>query len=170
MTNITDYMATLGARISAGKTDCGVSLKDHGGGLFQDIDIAELRSKLNEAIHIAVAHYTECTARAGVEFTRSQIMEVSFRVVIYILIHRDIERRVSHQPRLLCIENADLRSAVAKYLCWIYCESTFPSDYALRAAALAEMSVDQFRQYEHDHRPFMREMGLLHTTHLSPNL
>jgi hypothetical protein len=161
MTDIPDYVETLGARIRVGKTDCGVSLKNHGGALFQDIEIAELRSRLNEAIHFAVAHYTECTARAGVEFPRSQIMEVSYRIVIYILVHRDIERRAAHQPRLLYIENADLRSAVAKYLCWIYCESTFPSDYALFAVALSEMSLDQFRQYEYDHRPLMRDMGSL---------
>jgi hypothetical protein len=36
----------------------------------------------------------------------------------------------------------------AKNLCWIYCESTFPYDYAIRAAALAEFNLDQFRQYE----------------------
>lgn len=158
---MTDYVETLGVRISADKTDCGVSLQDHGGALFQDIEIAELRSRLNEAIHVAVEHYTGCMARAGVEFSRSQIMEVAYRVVIYILIHRDIERRASHQPRLLGIENADLRSAVAKCLCWIYCESRFPSDYALRTAALAELSRDQFAQYKQDYRPLMRDMGSL---------
>src|ERR1700761_2149815 len=98
---MTDYVETLGVRISVDKTDCGVSLQDHGGALFQDIEIAELRARLNEAIHVAVEHYTGCMARAGVEFSRSQIMEVAYRVVIYILIHRDIERRASHQPRLL---------------------------------------------------------------------
>jgi len=34
-------------------------------------------------------------------------------------------------------------------------------DYAIHAAALAEMSLDQFRQYEHDHRPLVRDMGLI---------
>ena len=161
MTDIPDYMETLGARIREGGPGCGISLKDHGGALFHDIEIAELRSRLNDAMHIAVAHYTECIARASVEFTPSQIMEVSYRVVNNILIHRDIDRRAAHQPRLLRIEGTDLRTAVARNLCWIYCESTFPDDYAIRAAALAEMSLDQFRQYEHDNRPLMRDMGLI---------
>jgi hypothetical protein len=161
MTELPDYLETLGARIRAGGTGCGISLKDHGGALFQEIDIAELRSRLNEAMHLTVTHYTDCIARAGVEFTRSQLMEVSFRVVIYILIHRDIDRRAAHLPRLLSIESADLRSAVAKNLYWIYCESKFPTDCVFRAAALAEVSLDQFRQYEHDRSPLMRDMGLL---------
>ena len=161
MTDIPDYMETLGAEIRAGEAGCGISLKDHGGALFQDIEIAELRSRLNDAMHLAVAHYTECIARAGVEFTSRQTMEVSYRVVQYILIHRDIDRRAAHLPRLLRMESADLRSVAAKNLCWVYCEFTFPDDYAIRAAALAELSLDQFRQYERDHRPLMRDMGLL---------
>jgi hypothetical protein len=161
MTDIPDYMETLGVRICAGTQGCGISLKDHGGAVFQDIETAELRSKLNEAMHAAVVHYAECIARAGAELTRSQIMEVSFRVVLYILIHRDIDRQASRQPRLLSIEGAELRGAVAKTLCWVYCESKFPAAYAVRAAALAEMSLDQFKQYERDRRPLMRDMGLL---------
>jgi hypothetical protein len=161
MTEIPDYIETLGARIRAGERGCGISLKDHGGALFQDIEIAELRSRLNEAMHLAVSHYTECLAKAGVELTRAQIMEVSFRVVLYILIHRDIDRRASNLPRLLSIESADLRSAAARSRCWIYCESKFPAQYELPAAALAEMTLDQFKQYEHDHRPLMRDLGLL---------
>jgi hypothetical protein len=77
------------------------------------------------------------------------------------LIHRDIDRQASRQPRLLSIEGAELRGAVAKTLCWVYCESKFPAAYAVRAAALAEMSLDQFKQYERDRRPLMRDMGLL---------
>jgi hypothetical protein len=37
----------------------------------------ELRS-FGREMHLAVVHYTECISRAGVEFTRSQIMEVYF--------------------------------------------------------------------------------------------
>jgi hypothetical protein len=37
----------------------------------------------------------------------------------------------------------------------------FPSDYQPRTAALVEMSLDQFREYEIDRRPLMLDMGLL---------
>jgi hypothetical protein len=161
MMEIPDYIKTLGVRLRVGAERCGVSLKDHGGALFQDIQIAELRSRINEAMHVAVAHYSECIARAGVELTRVQIMEVSFRVAIYILAHYDMDRQASQQPRNLSIEIADLRSAAAKTRCWIYCKSMFPSDYQPRPAALVEMSLDQFREYEIDRRPLMLDMGLL---------
>jgi hypothetical protein len=78
MTEPQDYLETLGARIRAGGTGCGIRLKDHGGALFQDIDIAELRSRLNEAMHFTVTHYTDCIARAGVEFTRSPRISAGF--------------------------------------------------------------------------------------------
>jgi hypothetical protein len=166
MTDIPDYIETLGVRFRFGAQGCGVSLTDHdgefhGGGLFQDIELSELRSKLNEATHIAAMHYTECIAQAGAELTRSQIMAVSFRVIIYILVHRNMDKRASRQPGGLSIDIADLRSAVARTRCWIYCESKFPSDYQFRTAALMEMSLGQFQKYELDHRPLMLDLGLL---------
>jgi hypothetical protein len=63
MTDIPDYMETLGVRIRASALGCGISLKDQCGALFRDIDIAELRSRLNEAMHVAAAHYTERTSQ-----------------------------------------------------------------------------------------------------------
>jgi len=86
---------------------------------------------------------------------------VAFRVVIDMLAHRDIEQRASRQPRELSIDSADLRSAAARTRCWIYCESTFPSDYEPHTAALMDMSLDEFRTYEIEHRPVMVDMGLL---------
>lgn len=167
MTEIPDYVEIVGAIIRVGKAGCGISLKDpgeglfHGGALFEGIDVAELRAKVNEAMHVAAAHFTECVTRADVEFTRRQILELSFRVVVYILIHRHIDGRGLGQPRSLAIKAADLRSGTARDLCWIYCETKFPDDYASRVAALAEMSLDQFQQYEYQHRPTMVDMGML---------
>lgn len=166
MTNRSDHIEILGAEIRVRKQRCGTSLKEangtlHIGALFEDIESAELRSKVNEAMHVAVAHYTEALARAGAELTPWQIMVLSFRVVIYILFRKDMARQASNQPRSLAIQRADLRNAAAKNLCWVYCESTFPTDYARRVAALTETSLDEFKKYEQNRRPLMQDMGML---------
>jgi len=161
MSDTPDYVEILGASVRAGKPGCGISLREHGGAIFQDIGAAQLRSKVNEAIQVAVGHFTECAARAGVEFTPSQILELSYRVVLTVLHRRDRERLESGQPRSLSLGSADLCSALAKNVCWIYCETKFPTDYARHVAALGGMSVDEFRQYENDRRPLMQDMGLL---------
>jgi len=161
MTDIPDYVEALGAIIRTGTQGCGISLKEHGGALFPEIESSELRSKFNKAMHVAVAHYTDCIAKARIELEHSLLVEVSFRVVLYSLHRHHVSRRAAHERRCLSIERADLHGSAAKDLCWIYCESQFPGDYARYAAALAEMSIEQFRHYERSLRPLLREMGML---------
>jgi hypothetical protein len=110
-------------------------------------------------MHVAIKHFNESATRAGVEFTSMEIMEVSFRIVIYVLSHRD--RRAPHRASDLSLETADLLGEPARSLCSIYCESMFPTDYARRTASLTGMSLDAFGQYERDRRPEMLEKGLL---------
>lgn len=157
MTDSLDYVKTLGAVIRTGEAGSGISLRGHGGAIFPEIDVAELRSRFNEAMHVAVTYYAACVADGGVEFTTSQTMEVSFRVVLWCLHRR--ERAVP--PRPLCLERTDLMGTDARDLCWVYCETTFPADYVRYAAALAEMSIDQFKQYERERRPLLLDMGML---------
>jgi hypothetical protein len=167
MNEIPDYMEILGARFRSSELGCGVSLRNrgdtviHGGALFKGIDRFELRSRLNEAMHVSVEHYTGCASRAGVAFTSMEIMEVSFRVVLYILGHRDIGGLTSHQGCDFSFATAHLLNEPARSICWVYCETMFPTDYACRTAGLTEMSLDAFGQYEQDRRPEMREKGLL---------
>jgi hypothetical protein len=151
MTDTPDYLERLGATVRANETGCGISHKRQGGayptgGWFPEVRIAELRSSFNQAMHVAVAYYTECVAKAGVKLTPAQIMEVSFRVVVSALAARwALLRR-------LYFEIADLRTARAEHSCWIYCEMKFGAHYVHYAGALMDMSLEQFRQYERKYR------------------
>src|ERR1700722_12303775 len=98
MTDFPDYVETLGAVIRTGKAGCGISLLGHGGAVFPEIEIAELRSRFNEAMHVVVGYYTACMANASIELRPSQIVEVSYRVVTYRL-HR---RARAAPPHPLC--------------------------------------------------------------------
>jgi hypothetical protein len=160
MATMPDYIERLGAEIQESDSGCAICLEGRSGAFFPELRISELRSAFNKAMHVAVARYTECAARAGVEFTPSQILEVSFRVVAYCLRHGEA-RRQSNPPRALTIDSADLHGAAARTLCWFYCDSTFGADYMRYAAALMDMSVDEFRQYDRERRPAMRDLGLL---------
>lgn len=163
-----DYIETLGVRFRTSEIGCGISLRNrndsvlHGGALFEDVAPEELRSRFNEAMQMAVEHYTSCAGQAGVKFTPLEIMEISFRVVLYVLFHRYIDSRASGVETLdWSFKPADLVGGVANSLCWVYCETIFPTDYARCTAGLTGMSLDAFKQYEKAHRPLMQESGLL---------
>ena len=151
MTETPDYLERLGATVRAIETGCGISLKSRGdasptGGWFPEARIAELHSSLNQAMHVAVAHYTDCVAKAHVELTAAQIMEVSFRVVLpTIAVRWALSRR-------LTFEIADLHATRARDRCWNYCEMKFGAHYAQYAAALMDMSLERFRIYEREYR------------------
>jgi len=129
MTEIRDYVEGLGVQFREGAQGCAVNLENHGGALFPEMEASELRSRLNESMKMAVAHYTSCSTLAGIQFSSLQLMEVSFRVVLYILIHRFIDMRALRQKPKWNVELIDLRSTAAKTRCWVYCESMFPNDY-----------------------------------------
>ena len=97
-------------------------------------------------MHVAIVHYTDCVAKAHVELTPAQIMEVSFRVVLSaIAVRWALSRRLTFQI-------ADLHATRARDRCWIYCEMNFGAHYAQYAAALMEMSLERFRIYVREYR------------------
>ena len=93
-------------------------------------------------MRIAVAHYTECVAKAGADLTPVQIMEVSFPVVLSTMASR------WGQSRRLSFEIADLHADRARHRCWNYCEMKFGANHRPYAAALMDMSLEQFEEYE----------------------
>jgi hypothetical protein len=158
-----DYIERLGAEIQESASGCAICLEGRSGAFFPELRSSELRSAFNEAMHVAVVRYTASAASAGVEFTSSQILEVSFRVVAYCLRHRDAARR-SRPPRRLTFDSADLHGAAARTLCWFYCDLMFGADCVRYAAALMEMSVDEFTQYDRNvARPSTRGARLVLT-------
>jgi hypothetical protein len=97
-------------------------------------------------MRIAVAHYTECVAEAEVELTPSQIMEVSFPVVLSTMAAR------WGQSRVLSFEIADLHADSARHRCWNYCRMKFGAGHRRYAAALMNMNLQQFDEYERQYR------------------
>ena len=147
MTDIPDYLEQLGATVRANQAGCGISLKSQGdvyptGGWFPEVRTADLRSAINQAMDIAVVCYTECVAKASFEFTPSQILEVSFRVVL-----STISARWA-LSRQLSFEIADLRATRAIDCCCIYCEMKFGANYIQSVAALMDMSLEELTAYE----------------------
>jgi hypothetical protein len=63
--DIPDYIERLGAVIQECESGCAICLEGRCGAVFPELRISDLRSAFNEAMHVAVAHYTECAARAG---------------------------------------------------------------------------------------------------------
>jgi hypothetical protein len=107
---------------------------------------------VNQSAHFAIAHYMKCAVRRGIEFTDRQLAELSCLVVSNILAFRNADRLLSRYPQLLPITSSDeLRNERAIGACWTHCRYRFPSDYALRFAALAEMSIDQVKKYDQEH-------------------
>lgn len=130
---------------------CGITLKSEGdeyptGGWFPEIPVSELRPAFNEAMRIAVAHYTDCVAKAEVELTPARIMEVSFPVVLSAMAARWA------QSRVLSFEIADLRADRARHRCWNYCQTKFGAGHRRYAAALMNMNLQQLDEYERLYR------------------
>ncbi len=76
-----DYHGTLGFTV---RMEHGVSCVLGTGERirFLDIDPDELCIKINDAAHLAMAHFKGIAARAGVAFTSPQIEQVAMRVTI----------------------------------------------------------------------------------------
>jgi hypothetical protein len=168
MNKIPDYIEMLGVRLRTSEIGCGISLRNrddsafHAGALFEGVGPQELRARFNEAMQMAVEHYTRSAGQAGVEFTPLEIKEISFRVVLYVLIHRHIDSRANGvETTDWSFKTTDLVGGAADSLCWVYCETMFSADYARRTAGLTGMSLDAFKQYEKARRPLMQDMGLL---------
>lgn len=153
--SIPDYLDRLGVTIEVTPTHCMVR---HGVGsaMFGGIGSDELRAKLNEAMQVAVSHYADRIAAAGVAMPRARIEEVALAVVIAALYVYNQWRQTHalHRDHPLRIEPDDLASVQANDQCWFYCQKTFGKRYLAYAAALTGMTNDAFQQYEQGRRRY----------------
>jgi len=150
-----DYLVKLGMTLQVEHGICRI----HGAGeatAFPNIDPDELRRKVNDAAHLAVAHYAGNAARASVAFTPAQIEQVAMRVTLnalYLYNHwRGHYEQHRHHPLTLNIE--DFANSAAKDECLSYCQNEYGAGYRLYAAALTGMSAEEFHGYEAARRAY----------------
>lgn len=124
--------------------------------MFPNIAAVELRARLNEAMHRAVAHFDKNAAVAGVPVTRSHVEELALGVVIGTLYVYNMWRQnhAEHRNHPLTVDLADLTSTQANDECWSYCRRVFGKAYVEHAAALTGMTVEALRQYEWGRRRY----------------
>jgi len=150
-----DYLEKLGVTLREEQT-CSRILYGDRNAMFSHIRPPELRQKFNSAMAGTIAHYAENVARSGVKISEHQIEEVAFRVVLYCLFVYNMWRHTypQHKDHPLRVETKDWRHPQANNECWRYCEKEFGAEYAIYAAALNGMTLDEFSKYEKGQRAF----------------
>jgi hypothetical protein len=151
----TDYIDKLGADLLTEGPDCHIRFKDRSV-KFAKLGPEELRSKLNEAMCSAVAHYSGKVASAGVSMASRQIEEAALNVVLHTLYVYNMWRHTygMYKNHPLRIQASDLSHPQAHDCCWNYCEAEFGAQYVEYAAALTGMSVERYESYEEGRRRF----------------
>ena len=150
-----DYIEKLGGAIREEPNWCRILCQDQNA-VFSHIEPDDLRQKFNAAMAGAVVHYARNAKLCGVEISEQEIEEVAFRVVLRALYVYNLWRHTyqQHRNHPLRVEAADLSRVDAYDQCWFYCQKEFGKDYAIYAAALTGMSLEEFAKYERGRRAF----------------
>ncbi len=152
---MTDYVAKLGVTLQPEDTGTRVRFQ-HQSVLFGKLAPDTLRERLNEAMQLAVAHYTRTVERRQVELEARHIEGASLQVVLHHLFVYNSWRLTTerHKEHPLRLEQEDLTHPQSHDECWFYCEKVLGADYARHAAALTGMSLEEFARYQAGRRAF----------------
>lgn len=149
MDAIPDYLSDCGAQVRREADGSRVTFATQSARYF-DVDPSEVAHQLNIATHFAASWYLGNLKRRGTFVASSRVCAVALSVAISTLcmFNKCFKKLQIQEFRDRTITEADLSNTLTVNLCVAACKEQFGRDYAHYAAAMNDMSFEQFQIFE----------------------